>query len=261
MRVILVPRSQVRLRSRSRGASPRHLVHVDVLNAMTGRTLHNITVENSWSVSDLRIEIARLRRWPASRQKEIRLVFETRILEDQEIVEHLCKSGRTGSDHKLEVSLVEVLEDFYVRYFAKMVVERSRDQEFQEFEFCGDGRFRFARNFLQRGFFEGKQQRKEIFLSPGSLQVLKNLILKSGILEMDDSQWQAPTKTRRQEIEIKCDGHHVVFATTLRQSMSHVDAGLKLADKQDMSEFDALAEDIKAFGKSILNIFGVIRSS
>ena len=235
-------------------------MHVEVLNAMTGRTLHNITVENSWTVSDLRIEIARLRRWPASRQKEIRLVFETRILEDHELVEHLCKSG-AGSDHKLEVSLVEVLEDFYLRYFAKMVVERSRDQEFQEFEFCGDGRFRFARNFLQRGFFEGKQQRKEIFLSPGSLQVLKNLILKSGILEMDDSQWQAPTKTRRQEIEIKCDGHHVVFATTLRESMSHVDAGWKLADKQDMSEFDALAEDIKAFGKSILNIFGVIRSS
>ena len=39
--------------------------------------------------------------------------------------------------------MLEVPEDFDVRYFAKMLVG-GRDQEFQELEFCSNGRFRFA---------------------------------------------------------------------------------------------------------------------
>ena len=177
--------------------------------------------------------------------------MDTKILKDNELLKNLSATG------ELELRMLEVPEDFYVRYFAKMVVGGGRDQEFQEFEFCSNGRFRYARNFLQGGFFRGKQLRKECFLSPASLRVLKGLVLKSGILQMDDSQWPAPTRESRQEIEIQCQGFHVVFATKLHWSLSHTDIEWKCAHVSEMSKFDELAEDIKRFGKSILDLFGI----
>ena len=220
-----------------------------------GESSFSITAQSSWSISNLRSEIARLRQVVLSSGSELRLLMDTKILKDNELLKNLCATG------ELELRMLEVPEDFYVRYFAKMVVGGGRDQEFQEFEFCSNGRFRFARNFLQGGFFEGKQLRKECFLSQASLRVLKGLVLKSGILQMDDSQWPAPTRESRQEIEIKCQGIHVVFATKLHWSLPHIDAGRKCAHVREMSEFDELAEEIKGFGKSILNFFGIPRSS
>ena len=220
-----------------------------------GATIFSLPADSSWSVSNLRSDIVKLRKLPvaSSVASEMQLLLGTRILEDNEVLKSLT------AENKLDINMIEVPEDFYVRYFAKMLV--GRDREFQEFEFCGNGRFRFARDFLQSGYYEGKQLRKECFLSEATLGVLKSLVLQSGILQQDDSKWPAPSTESRQEIEIKCQGIHVVFATKLHWSLPHVDAGRKCAHLNEMSEFDELAEQIKTFGKSILKLFGVIWSS
>eukprot|EP00435_Cladocopium_sp_Y103_P068707 s612_g32.t1 len=246
--VKLVPRAEVEgLRGRSRSRNRHEVIfplQVQILNALTGESSFSIAAQSSWSIANLKSEIARLRQVPVVSGSEMQLLMETKILKDNELLKNLCATG------ELELRMLEVPEDFYVRYFAKMVIGGGRDHEFQEFEFCSNGRFRFARNFLQGGFFEGKQLRKECFLSQASLRVLKGLVLKSGILQMDDSQWPAPTRETRQEIEIKCQGTHVVFATKLHWSLPHVDAGRKCAHMSEMSEFDELAEELKGFGKS-----------
>eukprot|EP00438_Fugacium_kawagutii_P033251 Skav210263 [mRNA] locus=scaffold1993:113694:115099:+ [translate_table: standard] len=230
--------------------------------ALTGEVSFSLVAAASWSISTLKMDIAQLRKLPPASVSEMQLLMETRmkrlgesfvlhrssalprILEDHELLKDLCDPN---ADAKLELGIVEVPEDFYVRYYAKMVLGGGRDQEFQEFEFCG--------------FFEGKQIRKECYLSEASLQVLKTRVLKSGILQMDDGKWPAPTPESRQEIEIKCRQNHVVFATKLHWSLPHIDAGLKCAHVNEMTEFDDLADEIKGFGKSILRLFRVTRSS
>ena len=151
--------------------------------------------------------------------------------------------------------MVEVSDDFYVKYSARR--DFQDDHELHEFEFCSSGRFRFARDFLQGGFFQGKKLRKECHLSAASLHVLRGLVLKSGLLQADDADLPLPTRHSRQELENKCEGAHVVLSTQLHPSLSHIDGGRRLDHEHTMSDFDALAEDIKAFGKSILELFGV----
>ena len=140
--------------------------------------------------------------------------------------------------------MVEVSDDFYVRYLARR--DFPADHELHEFEFCSSGRFRFARDFLQGGFFQGKRLRKECFLSAASLNVLKSIVVKSGILQTDDADLPLPSRHSRQELEIKCEGAHVVFATHLHPSLSHIDGGRRLDHQRSMSDFDAFAEDIKS---------------
>ena len=125
------------------------------------------------------------------------LLLGSRILGDDELLSD-CASGF------LELQLIELSEDFYVRYLARR--RSGGDQELHEFEFRSSGRFRFSRDYLQRGFFEGLKLRKECFLSVGSLRVLKGLVLKSSIWSTDEADLALPSEASRQELEIKCEG-------------------------------------------------------
>ena len=82
------------------------------------------------------------------------LLLGSRLLRDDELLSECLSS------EPLELNLIEVSDDFYVRYFAR---RRSGtvDQELHEFEFRSSGRFRFSRDYLQRGFFKGLKLRKD----------------------------------------------------------------------------------------------------
>lgn len=237
-------------------------MEVAIFNAMSGGTICSFQAGWSWSVLDVKQEISKVigdatSLLPSGRQ----LLFDAQILRDNDILKNVSHADAAGADslHTLELSMLEVSDDFYVRYLAKRTIfgRMEMDHEFHEFEFCSSGRFRFARNFLQQGFFQGKRLRKECYLSAASLNVLKSIVLKSGIMQADDADLPLPTQQSRQELEIKCEGTHVVLATSLHPSLSHIDGGRRLDHDRNMSDFDTCAEDIKSFGKSILEIFGV----
>ena len=57
----------------------------------------------------------------------------------------------------------------------------------------------------------------------------------------------------RDDISLAPHLRHLLLSTSLHPSLSHIDGGRRVAHDRDMSRFDALAEDIKAFGKSILD--------
>ncbi|CAJ1435842.1 unnamed protein product [Effrenium voratum] len=254
-----------RSRSRSRKpTSPKRrqtnvvsAVHIQVVNAISGASCCSFSADLSWSVFAVKDEIAKIIGEPISLLPSGRqLLFESTVLSEDETLKNIYSpDGASSSNPSLELQLLEVPNDFYVRYFAKKSV--GDDYEFHEFEFCSSGRFRFARNFLQRGFFKGKMLRKECFLSAVSLNALKSIVVKSKITQADDADIPLPTRHSRQELEIKCDGEHVMFATSLHPSLSHIDGGRRLDHVRNMSDLDALAEDIKSFGKTILELFGI----
>lgn len=229
-------------------------IDVEVLNAVSGRQLCGFKADGRWSVADVQDQISEITGratslLPSGRQ----LLLGCKLLSDHEILKHLFSDSSERTT--LELRMVEVSDDFYVKYSARR--DFHDDHELHEFEFCSSGRFRFARDFLQGGFFQGKKLRKECHLSAASLHVLRGLVLKSGLLQADDADLPLPTRHSRQELEIKCEGAHVVLSTQLHPSLSHIDGGRRLDHEHTMSDFDALAEDIKAFGKSILELFGV----
>ncbi|CAE7281919.1 unnamed protein product [Symbiodinium natans] len=230
-----------------------------VLNAVSGSLVCTFKAAGSWSIADVKEEISNLTGratslLPSGRQ----LLLGCKLLQDGELLKNLGASAVEppgSSKRTLELRMVEASDDFYVRYFARR--DFREDHELHEFEFCSSGRFRFARDFLQGGFFQGKMLRKECFLSAASLRVLRGMVLKSGILQADDADLPLPTRQSRQELEIKCEGTHVTLATQLHPSLPHIDGGRRLDHERTMSDFDALAEDIKSFGKSILEVFNV----
>ncbi|CAK9118070.1 unnamed protein product [Durusdinium trenchii] len=187
-----------RSRSRSRAKEARPCVSRDgpvevaIFNAMSGGTICSFQAGWSWSVLDVKQEISKVigdatSLLPSGRQ----LLFDAQILRDNDILKNVSHADAAGADslHTLELSMLEVSDDFYVRYLAKRTIfgRMEMDHEFHEFEFCSSGRFRFARNFLQQGFFQGKRLRKECYLSAASLNVLKSIVLKSGIMQADDA--------------------------------------------------------------------------
>mmetsp|Transcript_37578 Transcript_37578/g.70060 ORF Transcript_37578/g.70060 Transcript_37578/m.70060 type:complete len:274 (-) Transcript_37578:145-966(-) len=232
---------------------------LEVVHALSGEGVCRLRAESSWSVSAAKRQIAQLLGQESpSRGSDKHLLLHSTLLGEDEVLEALCSSADGPSQESLPVlklAMVEVSDEFYVRYFARMAL--GRDTEFHEFEFCQDGRFRFARNFLQHGFFRGKQLRKECSLSLASLRVLKKLVLESGMLDTTDDDLPLATRWSRQELEIRHQGRHISFATSLPPSFSHIDAGHTAGQVRSMSHFDVLADDIKTFGKTILDIYGV----
>ena len=88
-------------------------------------------------------------------------------------------------------------DEFYVRYY---VGHKGKfGHEFLEFEFRPDGRLRYANN---SNYKNDTMIRKEAYVTPAVMQELKRIIHDSDIMEADDTDWPAPDKVGRQELEV-----------------------------------------------------------
>lgn len=57
-----------------------------------------------------------------------------------------------------------------------------------------------------------------VVLSPSVIEEMKRIIRDSEITKEDDSNWPAPDKDGRQELEIKLDKEHISFTVSHEKS-------------------------------------------
>lgn len=53
-------------------------------------------------------------------------------------------------------------------------------------------------------------------LSPAVMEEVKRIVVKSEVVNEDDSQWPEPTSEGRQELEILMNNQHIFFTVTFK---------------------------------------------
>jgi protein mago nashi len=92
--------------------------------------------------------------------------------------------------------------------------------------------------------------RKEVCVSPGVVEEVKRIIVKSEITTVDDRNWEEPPDAR-QELEIKIGNEHIAF--TCGNFLSLVDIQ-KTSDPKGMAIFYYLTQDLKCLVMSLINL-------
>ncbi|KAI3429759.1 hypothetical protein D9Q98_010072 [Chlorella vulgaris] len=135
--------------------------------------------------------------------------------------------------------------DFYVRYY---VGHKGKfGHEFLEFEFRPDGKLRYANN---SNYKNDTMIRKECFVSQPVLDELKRIIEDSEIMKEDDSNWPAPDRVGRQELEVVMGSEHISFATTKLGSLLQVQSS---NDPEGLRVFYYLVQDLKCLVFSLMS--------
>lgn len=137
-------------------------------------------------------------------------------------------------------------EEFYVRYY---VGHKGKfGHEFLEFEFRPDGLLRYANN---SNYKKDTMIRKEVQCGPSVLAELKRVIQDSEVLKEDDSQWPAPDRVGRQELEIVCGNEHISFVTSKIGSLVDVEDS---KDPEGLKIFYFLVQDLRCFVFSLIGL-------
>jgi len=136
--------------------------------------------------------------------------------------------------------------DFYLRYYVGH--KGKYGHEFLEFEFRPDGRLRYANN---SNYKSDILIRKEVFVSETVLKELKRIIEESEILKEDDSNWPAPDKIGRQELEIRSGKTHISFTTSKIGSFVEVQES---KDPEGLRMFYFLIQDLKCLVFSLIGL-------
>ncbi|KRX03682.1 Mago nashi protein [Pseudocohnilembus persalinus] len=137
-------------------------------------------------------------------------------------------------------------EEFYCRYYVGH--KGAYGHEFLEFEFRSDGRLRYANN---SNYKSDVLIRKEVYVSPIVLGEVKRIIQDSEILKEDDSNWPAPDKVGRQELEIKIGNKNISFTTSKIGSVLEVQES---KDPEGLRTFFYLNQDLKSMVFSLIGL-------
>lgn len=142
-------------------------------------------------------------------------------------------------------------EEFYVRYY---VGHKGKfGHEFLEFEFRPDGLLRYANN---SNYKKDTMIRKEVMCNTNVIKELKRIIEDSEILKEDDSNWPAPDRVGRQELEIVCGNEHISFVTSKIGSLVDVEDS---TDAEGLKIFYFLVQDLRCFVFSLIGLHFKIR--
>lgn len=137
-------------------------------------------------------------------------------------------------------------EEFYVRYY---VGHKGKfGHEFLEFEFRPDGLLRYANN---SNYKKDTMIRKEVQCGQSILAELKRIIQDSEVLKEDDSQWPAPDRVGRQELEVVCGNEHISFVTSKIGSLVDVEDS---KDPEGLKIFYFLVQDLRCFVFSLIGL-------
>ena len=137
-------------------------------------------------------------------------------------------------------------EEFYVRYY---VGHRGKfGHEFLEFEFRPDGLLRYANN---SNYKKDTMIRKEVMCNTNVIKELKRIIEDSEVLKEDDSNWPAPDRVGRQELEIVCGNEHISFVTSKIGSLVDVEDS---TDAEGLKIFYFLVQDLRCFVFSLIGL-------
>jgi len=93
--------------------------------------------------------------------------------------------------------------------------------------------------------------RKEVYVSEIVLKELKKVIEDSEILKEDDSNWPAPDKIGRQELEIRLGKTHISFTTSKIGSFVEVQES---KDPEGLRVFYFLVQDLKCLVFSLIGL-------
>lgn len=137
-------------------------------------------------------------------------------------------------------------EEFYVRYY---VGHKGKfGHEFLEFEFRPDGRLRYANN---SNYKNDTMIRKEAYVTPAVMQELKRIIEDADIMEQDDTDWPAPDKIGRQELEVVNGREHISFTTSKIGCLADVQQS---KDPEGLRVFYYMVQDLRCFVTSLLQL-------
>ena len=136
----------------------------------------------------------------------------------------------------------------YCRYYTGHTGRAGH--EFLEFEIKGDqgGLLQYANNSNYR---KSGMIKKAVHLSQPVLNEIKRIVLLSGILDSDDSNWPEPDRNGRQEIEILIGSVHISFVTNKITLVSEAENS---QDPQGLLSFIYLINDLKGL---VLNLIGM----
>jgi protein mago nashi len=105
--------------------------------------------------------------------------------------------------------LQELNNMFYLRYYCGHKDDRF-GHEFIEFELSGDGTLRYANS---SSYKRDRLIKKQVKLGQEFFNWLKDEVIKTNIINADDSSWPEENAIGRQEFELKLNGEHVFFVT------------------------------------------------
>lgn len=139
-----------------------------------------------------------------------------------------------------------MLRDFYLRYY---VGHRGKfGHEFLEFELHHDGQLRYANNSHYKN---DNIIRKEAHVSKSVIDEFQRIIEESELLREDDSNWPAPDRVGRQELEIVIGSEHLSFCTTKIGSLLDLEGS---SDPEGIRIFYYLIQDLKCFVFSLIGL-------
>nr|CAG8536342.1 344_t:CDS:2 [Entrophospora candida] len=131
-------------------------------------------------------------------------------------------------------------EEFYIRYYTG---HKGRyGHEFLEFEFCADGRCRYANHSNYRN---DSLIRKEMYVSPLMMKELKEIIKEN------DHRWPKKNVVGRQELEIRLGNEHISFETAKIGSLVDVQES---EDPEGLRSFYYLVQDLKCLVFSLISL-------
>lgn len=137
-------------------------------------------------------------------------------------------------------------EEFYVRYY---VGHKGKfGHEFLEFEFRPDGRLRYANN---SNYKNDTMIRKEAYVTTAVMDELKRIIESSDIMEADDTDWPAPDKIGRQELEVVSGKEHISFTTSKIGCLQDI---AQSKDPDGLRAFYYMVQDLRCFVTSLLQL-------
>jgi len=143
------------------------------------------------------------------------------------------------------------MDDFSVRYY---IGHKGKfGHEFLEFEFRPDGLLRYANN---SNYKNDRMIRKEVNVNMVVLKELRRVIEESEIMKKDDSNWPAPDRIGRQELEIVCGDEHISFVTSKIGSVVEADQS---KDADGLKVFYYLVQDIRCMVASLMALHFKIR--
>nr|CUU98896.1 hypothetical transcript [Hymenolepis microstoma] len=93
--------------------------------------------------------------------------------------------------------------------------------------------------------------RKEATVSKAVMEELKRIILESDIMSEDDSNWPAPDRVGRQELEIVCGDEHISFTTSKIGSLVEINT---CKDPEGLHTFYYLVQDLKCLVFSLIGL-------
>lgn len=141
---------------------------------------------------------------------------------------------------------------FYCRYYVGHIGKFGH--EWLEFELGDNGRtLRYSNN---SSYKQATQLKKQATVAPIVRDEMARLVVESGILDVDDTNWPAPDRGGRQELEIVCSGVHMSLSTNKISMMSEIIAS---KDPVGLEKFFTLVQDLKSMVLTMMSMHHRVR--